>query len=312
MARKLKLSSIGPIPPTVDSGMSTGQIVDFMLDYWQNKFNHVLPDKPDLILVPEACDRPNGLSLEKLNAYYAARGDKFRQFFARVASQNNCYLTYSSSRLLDDGTCRNSTLLYDRRGQLATTYSKNHVVIEETTHHGVLCGKSAVTTQCDFGTVGFAICFDLNFPQLRQQYEKLRPDLILFCSMYHGGLMQPYWAYVCRSYFASAVASLPSQVYNPLGKLVAQNTNYFDFVTVDLNLDFCVAHLDYNLAKLAALKKKYARNVTIDDPGLLGSILITSNDENISAKQMVAEFEIELLDDYFARALRHRDANLEP
>jgi len=61
-------------------------------------------------------------------------------------------------------------------------------VIEETTQDGVLCGKEAPVFECDFGRVACAICFDLNFDELRLKIAKARPDLILFCSMYHGGL----------------------------------------------------------------------------------------------------------------------------
>ena len=71
---------------------------------------------------------------------------------------------------------------------------------------GSLCGKDAPVFECDFGRVAFAICFDLNFDELRLKYVKAKPDLIIFSSMYHGGLMQAYWAYSCRAYFVGAIA----------------------------------------------------------------------------------------------------------
>ena len=42
----------------------------------------------------------------------------------------------------------------------------------------------------------------------------------------------------------------------------------------------------------------------------MGSVMITSRLEAVSAEEMVAEFEIEKLDDYFARVNRHRDEHL--
>jgi len=41
--------------------------------------------------------------------------------------------------------------------------------------------------------------------------------------------------------------------------------------------------------------------------------LVSSEDENISVDKMISEFEIELLDDYMARALahRHKPGNME-
>jgi len=216
---------------------------------------------------------------------------------------------------MEDGTWRNSSVMLDRKGNIAGIYNKNHVVIEETTEAGILCGRDAPIIECDFGRVAFAICFDLNFDELRLKYVKARPDLIIFSSMYHGGLMQPYWAYSCRCHFVGAIAgkATPSQIYNPLGQLVASNTNYFDYVVEAVNLDCVLAHLDYNWQRLRNLKTKYGPKVKISDPGCLGSVMISSEHEKISAEDMVKEFEIELLDDYMKRALahRHKQGNME-
>ena len=231
-----------------------------------------MPDRPDLIVVPEACDRPSGFSLKKRLQYYRVRKKQVQDFFAKVAKENSCYIVYSAAREMEDGTWRNSSVMLDRKGNVAGIYNKNHVVIEETTKAGILCGRDAPIIECDFGRVAFAICFDLNFDELRLKYVKARPDLIIFSSMYHGGLMQPYWAYSCRSHFVGAIAgrATPSQIYNPLGWVVASNTNYFDFVVATVNLDCTLAHLDYNWQRFKKLKDKYGPKVKITDPGRLG------------------------------------------
>ena len=54
------------------------------------------------------------------------------------------------------------------------------------------------------------------------------------------------------------------------------------------------------------MKKKYGPDVQISDPGCLGSVLITSKHPRKTIEDMVEEFEIELLDDYFQRALAYR------
>jgi hypothetical protein len=173
---------------------------------------------------------------------------------------------------------------------------------------GILCGKDAPVIDCDFGRVAMAICFDLNFDQLRLKYAKSKPDLIIFTSMYHGGLMQACWAYSCRSHFVGAIAGrgTPSEIRNPLGKVVASSTNYFDYAVATVNLDCALVHLDYNWERLRRLKAKYGPKVEITDPGYLGSVLVTSEHPTISADEMIKEFEIELLDDYFARSLAYR------
>ena len=129
--------------------------------------------------------------------------------------------------------------------------------------------------------------------------------------MFHGGLAQAIWAYTCRSHFVSAVGipELLSQIRNPHGTIIASSTNYLDCVTATVNLDCCLVHLDGNYEKLTALKAKYGTEVDISDPGEIGSVLVTSNLDDIKAEEMLSEFEIEPLDDYLQRSLEHHKNN---
>jgi len=305
MARRVKISTIGAAAIKAPAGMDDQALVDNMIQHWRRQLDQVLPDRPDLIVVPEVCDRYNGHSRERVAQYYRERGERVLDFFRGVARDNGCNIAYSAAREAKDGTWRNSTLIIDRAGQVTGTYNKNHVVIEETTQSGVLCGQEAPIIECDFGRVACAICFDLNFDELRLKYVAARPEVILFPSMYHGGLMQAYWAYSCRAYFVGACCNLPSAILSPLGEILATSTNYTNFATATVNLDYRVAHFDHNWNRIKALKAKYGPRVTISDPGLLASFLITSEAEEISVAEMVREFEIELLDDYMARSLAH-------
>ena len=304
----VRIATLGPRSPSVAGTAEPQAVVGQVIAHWRREFSQVLADRPDLIVVPEACDRVGGLSRERLLEYYRVRKDQVRDFFAKVAAENRCYIVYSAARQVEDATWRNSSVLIDRQGQVVGVYNKNHVVIEETTESGILCGREAPVFECDFGRVAFAICFDLNFDELRLKYVKARPDLIVFSSMYHGGLMQAYWAYSCRAHFVGAIHGLPCEIRNPQGEVLASSTNYFDYAVADVNLDCRLAHLDYNWSRLRELKNKYGPKVTISDPGFLGSVLITSEHEAVSVDDMIAEFHIELLDDYMARALAHRHA----
>lgn len=302
----ITIATLGPRPISVDPQTPPQKIVDRIIAHWNARFAQVLPDKPDLIVVPEACDRPAGLSQEQCTEYYRVRGNQVQSSFAKTARENSCYVVYSAVREMPDGTWRNSCILLDRSGQTAGTYNKNFPTIGEMDRK-IRAGRDAPIVECDFGRVAFAICFDLNFDELRNRYAQSRPDLIVFTSMYHGGLMQSYWAYSCRSHFVGAVAGLPCEIRNPLGEVMASSTNYFDFVTQKVNLDCALAHLDYNWERLRKLKAKYGPQVSIHDPGCLGSVLITSEHPSVTARDMIAEFEIEVLDDYLPRARRYRE-----
>jgi hypothetical protein len=83
------------------------------------------------------------------------------------------------------------------------------------------------------------------------------------------------------------------------------------YVTADINLDYQICHLDGNRERLQQAKKKYGAKIKIHDPGLLGSILLTSESEEFTALDVINEFEIEPLDHYFERSMKYREMNKE-
>ena len=304
-SNKVKIATIGA-SPSINKNQSPELLVEQMISFWQGQLNQVLKSKLDLIVLPEVCDVPVGLSTAEQKMYLDVRKNRLSDFFASVARENNCYIAFGSLHNADKGL-RNSLILLDRAGKIAGTYHKNFPTISEM-EQGIIPGDQTPIFQCDFGTVAMAICFDLNYDELRLKYSKLQPDIIIFSSLYHGGLMQSQWAYSCRSYFVSAIGivQLPSEVLNPLGEIVASSTNYFNYTLATINLDYELAHLDYNWDKLKKLKAKYGDAVSIHDPGKVGAVMISSEDKVLTAQQMVKEFDIELLDAYFDRSRMFR------
>ncbi len=240
--------------------------------------------------------------------YLRVRKDQISDFFASEAKAHHCYIAFGIRRQVEDGSWRNSCIIVDRNGKIAGIYNKNYPTIGDM-KSGVKAGAKPSLIQCDFGTVGCAICFDLNFDELRRAYVKLQPDIIVFPSQYHGGLVQDYWAFSCHSFFVGSMIfrGIPSEIRNPLGEVVATSTNYFDFAVTRINLDCEVVHLDNNWSKLDSLKAKYGEAVSIHDPGKLGPVLVSSEDQSVTVDQMISEFNIELFNDYFNRSRRFRE-----
>ena len=290
------------------NGTHDGQpqkMVDQVIGYWKGELNKVLPFHPDLILLTEACDRPGGLSSDEQFSYYRIRKNQIQDYFASVAKANHCYIAFGTKRE-ENGKWWNSCIIIDREGKVAGIYNKNFPTISEMSR--IQASNETPIIQCDFGRVACAICFDLNFDELRQRYEKLKPDIILFPSMYHGGLEQAKWAYSCKSFFVCSYGftTTPSEIRNPLGEVVASSTNYYNYAVATINLDRKIVHLDDNWSKLDALRKKYGKDVTIHDPGQVGSVMITSEKDGVTAEDMVKEFKIEDTENYFNRSRQVR------
>ncbi|MNR58910.1 hypothetical protein D3C85_1800420 [compost metagenome] len=71
-------------------------------------------------------------------------------------------------------------------------------------------------------------------------------------------------------------------------------------------MDYAVIHIDENGAHFLQIKQKYGTKVKIHDPGFLGCVLLTSESEDLNVKDIIAEFGLELMDDYFRRAEESR------
>ena len=304
----MKISALGNRDFIVDEHLKPQEIVEKMKEHLQEKLSQVLPEQPDLILFPEYCDIPANFinSPTKTLAYCHVRGNQILDLISDTARKNRCYIAYSTFRIQHDHTILNSIVVLDRMGKVVGEYSKNHLTLGEIEDYGAVCGKEAPIIECDFGRIACAICFDLNFDQLRLKYVEQKPDIILFSSNFHGALMQNYWAYSCRSHFVGAIGGgQPSAIVSPVGTILASSTNYFDYVTTTVNLDCAVVHLDFNYEKLAAIKAKYGTKIKIDDPGYLGSVLISCETEEYKISDIIEEFDVELLDDYLTRLLSY-------
>lgn len=304
------IATIGNVPAFKIDSANPEKLVDAVIQFWDSRIKQVLPDKPDLILLPEMFDRSQFLTLEERDIYFKARGNKIFEYFSGVAKKNNCYIVFNT-RLDSDTNYYNTTYVINRKGEVQGKYFKNYPTIYEMEAH-VVPTDDVPVFNLDFGKVTVATCFDLNFDTLRTKHVALAPDIILFPTMYHGGIVQNYWAYSISAFLISSHGGRlsPSEILNPLGEVVASTTNYFDFAVARINLDNVTVHLDYHFAKLKALKDKYRDKVIIHDPGRLGVVLIYSEHETISAKEMIKEFGIIEAQTYFENSIRTREQNL--
>ncbi len=287
----------------VANGNSTAVEDGDIVGYWKAKIDKMLPDRPDLIVLPEASNQMRGVR--------NGIDPKVREYMVKTARENRCIIAFPCLRDLGGGRYANSIELIGRDGKTIGMYDKTFTTIPEIASKRIV-GKKIKPIPTDIGKIVPVICWDLNFYKELPLCFTERPQLTVFASRYHGGLIQNFWAYESRSYFIGAFAFGQCTVINPLGELVAQTTNYTDAVTARINLDYQVVHIgDKNMPKLRKLKEKYGRGVTIFDPGHLGPALVTSELKNISSKQMIEEFGISTWDNYYRRSVDAADKNRE-
>ena len=288
--------------------------VDRMIQYWLKDIKLCENTKPDLIVLPEICDVYNDLliapSLEEAQKrrddWLEKRGNKILDAFREYASTHHTYIVYPTYRDRDNGHVSNCSLLIDREGDVIACYDKVYPTVGDIAK-GAIPGTKPVIAQTDFGTMGFAICFDLNFWDLLEAYAPLRPNVLAFSSYYHGNLMQATWAYRCQSYFLGAtIGNLEKNIVMPDGTVRDSIRSFCTYLVGTINTNCKLAHIDFNKQQINDAFAKYGRKLTIHNNNSLGVLLLTSNDPDLPIEAIFREFEIETWDEYYARSTQAR------
>ena len=84
------IATIGSGSASVAADAEPQKVVERMIAHWKRQLAQVLPDRPDLIVVPECCDQLEGGDPKDIRAYYQVRKNQIRDFFTEVAKENRC------------------------------------------------------------------------------------------------------------------------------------------------------------------------------------------------------------------------------
>ncbi|MEM2702915.1 MAG: carbon-nitrogen hydrolase family protein [Candidatus Bathyarchaeia archaeon] len=265
-------------------------------------------DKPDIVCLPEAFIT---LGLEIKNWLQIAESvpGPTTNAIGEVARQFNMYVICPIIER-KDGKIYNSAVLINRQGKPVGSYYKMHPTIGEI-KGGVTPGANPTVFQTDFGRIGCAICFDLNFEDVIKGLAANGAEIVFFPSMYRGGLQLSIWAFNFGIYMVSAYTGEGSMIVNPLGKVVASSSIHEPIISKTINLDYKILHIDYNRDKWEGIKSKYGPHVEIDVASSEGVFLLISHLQNISVERIIEEFQLETREQYFNRALNIRNSALK-
>jgi predicted amidohydrolase len=219
------------------------------------------------------------------------------------AMRNKCTIA-GSIKLEDGGKIYNALVFIGPDGELLGDYRKAFPTKGEL-DKGLSAGSGANVVETPAGRLGGVICFDLNFDELRDAYQKLRPDVLCFSSMFHGGHLQQNWAYQCRCYFAAACKDNTSDILDPHGRILNSTNFYGRIAWARVNLDRFCMHQDGNNVKFPEIRRKYGSKVLIDAAPDLGTAVMYSLTDEISAAEMAMESGLVSFDDYLAASRRN-------
>ena len=255
----------------------------------------------DIIALPETCRGLNNVNAQSLDGPTVTA-------MSRLAKKHRTYIVCPIHRK-DGKQSFNSVVLLDREGRVACIYDKLYPVWQpECLDQSVSPGRSVCVHQADFGRVGFAICFDVNWSSIWEQLSNQGAELVIWPSAYSAGRSLQAQA-ISYNYYVVSVTWVPDcLVFDIDGQqLVYDHNNRGDDTNVTritLDLDRCIFHQDLNYPdKVGRLLKERAEDVAQEKwMAMEGWFMLKAKRPGVSARELARSYGLEELRHYLNRS----------
>jgi predicted amidohydrolase len=265
-----------------------------------------LAQRPDMVCLPETFTTAGVLGPEAALAEPVP--GPTTDLVAKRAREHHSYVI-CPIKTHRKGINWNSAVIIGRAGEIVGIYDKVHPVTTSVDYtvmeDGLTPGGDPPVFDLDFGRIGIQICFDAGFPESWQALADKGARVIFWPSAYNGGFPLQVYAYLHHVYVVSAVETNSARIIDPLGQILAATDPRINVIALDINLDFCVSHYDFNYSIPDLIMVKYGDRVTIRSDFDSGHFLIEPNDDTITIVKVQQEFGFESTFQYHQR---HRDA----
>jgi predicted amidohydrolase len=266
----------------------------------------------DLVAFPEIC---NTLGAAEPWQFEDLDGPTITAM-GKKAREHRMYVVCPLGTLDSEGRRRNSSVLLGRDGQIEGVYHKNFPTHGEL-DIGIVPGTEAPVFETDFGRVGLCICFDLNYWEVGSQLCGNRAELVIWSSMWDGARMLTKWAIEFGFYMGgmhsgkSTFVDICGREILSLRRDIADRSGRSPVATATLDLDRRLLHHDYNIEGLKPLFDKYGPTSAFTEWRSEECLLIFGSElPGVSSDELIAEFGLEPMRDYLARARRDRERAL--
>jgi predicted amidohydrolase len=269
-------------------------LVDRMAEESQRKYGRGL----DIAVLPEMA--VTGESL----AHAAQLGGPLKDVFSTKARRLRSYIVVPTY-LMDDAQtkrCSNAAILFGRTGDVIGIYRKMHLAVHtasDSLEDGATPGKDVPVFECDFGTLGIQICFDIEFDRGWDELARKGADLVVWPTQSPQQAQPAFRAKRYGYYVVSSTWRHNASIFEPTGKIIAQIKPPEQVLVQELDLSYAILPWSPNLKNGEALSTKYGDKVGYryyqdEDRGIFWS-----NDRNNTIGQMIrsmglAEADLEL------------------
>jgi predicted amidohydrolase len=252
----------------------------------------------DVILLPELARGLDDASEEPLHGPTITA-------MSGLAKKHKTYIACPIDR--KDGSRRlNSVVFLDRSGMVTSIYDKAFPYWNEyDVKPPINPGEASRVHQADFGRIGFATCFDANFPEVWKGLADNGAEIVVWPSAYSAGRSLQAHAINHHYYIVSSSWTPDCIVYDITGERMVYETAAKDvnISRVTLDLDRVIFHENFNLDKRDKLLSERAQDVTQEQWLKLEQwFVLRAKRPGVSAREVARAYELEELRHYLDRS----------
>ena len=256
----------------------------------------------DVIALPELCRGEDDKSREALHGSTVAA-------MAPLAKKHHTYIVCPIGRR-EKSLNLNTAVLLDRTGEVVCTYDKvfpywSEYDVRPTTD----VGDDAQVYRADFGVLGFATCYDVNFPEVWKRLADKGAELVIWPSAYSAGRSLQAHAINHHYYIVSCTQTSDCLVYDITGeKLLYKKSEKINVASITLDLDRGLYHENFNIAKRDKLLKEHAADIEQERRLQLEQwFVLKAKRSGVSARAMAKQYGLEEIRHYLDRSRRSID-----
>lgn len=289
---------------TLCQGASMARSVEGNRTYVVNVLRRVLDAGPDLVCLPEAFTAkgvPTRSVADVAETVPGPTTDALRE----LAARHRCHIVCAIYTRREE-RFHNSAVLIARDGSIAGIYDKRRPCAApsgEVFEEGVSPGADLGVFDLDIGRIGVRICMDVNFPEDWTVLASCGVQAVVWPSASDGGILLQAHAALNHYYVISSVRTGRARVANPCGAIVAETRGHEPSVVADVNLDFAVAHSDFNARLAERIAARCGPGVAVQRYREEGLYLIEPPD-GVTAGELQAEVAFERVAETIDRHLR--------
>ena len=216
---------------------------------------------------------------------------------AEFARKNNCYVVCPLITK-KDGLFYNSSLLVDRKGNIAGAYNKIHPVKSEIfpdqdfVGGGVTPGAlNQPVINTAFGKVGLQICYDANWADGWNNLKAQGAEIVFFSSAFPGGRILNYYALKNDSYIVSSTGG-DARIIDMSGNDFDASSEFVRYAWATVNLEKVNVTTWPTRDVLPDVFRKYGNRLGIKVWNRTDVITIESRDPELKVAAVLKEFDI--------------------